>query len=89
MRHARAAALDRLEPLLQMLRAIEPLDERSRGAFYFKSKAFLHFHEDPTGLFADIRSQPSAEFDYLKVDDDEGQATLMEIVREAIDPDRR
>ena len=29
--------------------------EKKRGVFYFKSRAFLHFHEDPKGMFADIR----------------------------------
>ena len=23
--------------------------------FYERSRAFLHFHEDPTGLYADVR----------------------------------
>ncbi len=31
------------------------LKEKSRGVFYRKSKATLHFHEDPAGLFADMR----------------------------------
>ena len=89
MKHAGAAALERLEPLLRTLRAIAPLKERSSGVFYFKSKAFLHFHEDPAGLFADIRAHPNAKFDRLKVDEDAGQTTLLEIVRKATDPDRR
>ncbi|HEV3227573.1 MAG TPA: hypothetical protein VGZ52_12085 [Acidimicrobiales bacterium] len=55
MRHARADALDRLEPLLVSLRALPQLKEKSRGTFYRGSKAFLHFHEDPAGLFVDIR----------------------------------
>jgi len=56
MKHAKAPALDRLEPLLAKLRRIEGLKEKSRGVFYFKSKAALHFHEDPAGLFADFRT---------------------------------
>lgn len=55
MKHAGAAALDALEPLLVRLRALPGLKEKSRGVFYWKSKAFLHFHEDPAGLFADLR----------------------------------
>jgi len=89
MKHAGAATLERLEPLLRMLRAIEPLKERSHGVFYFKSKAFLHFHEDPAGLFADVRTRPDAEFDRLQIDDDRGQATLLEIVQAATDAGRR
>ena len=55
MKHARTDALDRLEPLLEQLRAVDGLTEKSRGVFYRKSKAFLHFHEDPTGDYADVR----------------------------------
>ena len=55
MRHARGDALDDLEPLLAQLRAIDGLREKSRGVFYRGSVAWLHFHEDPAGLFADVK----------------------------------
>jgi hypothetical protein len=55
MKHAGAASLDRLEELLGKLRQIGALKEKSRGVFYWRSKAALHFHEDPAGLFADLR----------------------------------
>jgi hypothetical protein len=55
VRHARDAALDLLEPLLREIRAIEGLVERKRGIWHRGSRAFLHFHEDPAGLFADLR----------------------------------
>ena len=51
MKHATAPALDRLEPMLAKVRGHRGLKEKSRGVFYFKSKAVLHFHEDPAGLF--------------------------------------
>jgi hypothetical protein len=54
MKHAGPAALDRLEPLLIELRK-RALKEKSRGAFYRGSRAFLHFHEDGDSFFADIR----------------------------------
>jgi hypothetical protein len=56
VKHATNPALDRLEPLLARLRRHDRLKEKSRGVFYFKSKAVLHFHEDPAGLFADFRT---------------------------------
>ena len=56
MRHAGAEAL---EPLLEQLRAVAGLRERKRGTFYRKSQAFLHFHEDPAGLFADLKRNGS------------------------------
>jgi len=55
MRHARPDALDTLEPLLNQLRNRPALRERTRGVFYKGSRAWLHFHEDPAGLFADLR----------------------------------
>ena len=67
MKHAGPAALDTIEPLLQRLRAIGGLREKTRGVFYLRSKAFLHFHEDPSGLYADIRAPGGAHFDRLKL----------------------
>jgi hypothetical protein len=58
MKHATPIALDALEPLLGRLRTVEGLTERKRGVFYRKSKAMLHFHEDPAGFFADLRLSP-------------------------------
>jgi hypothetical protein len=55
MRHATSEKLDELEPLLERLRTVPGLVEKSRGVFYRRSKAFLHFHEDPSGLHADVR----------------------------------
>ena len=76
MRHAGPSALDALEPLLARIRATGTLKEKSRGIFYLKSKAFLHFHEDPKGLFADIRN-PTGDFDRFKVDEAEGVEAVM------------
>jgi len=45
MRHARPEDLDRLEPLLEKLRRLRGMKEKSRGLFYRGSRAFLHFHE--------------------------------------------
>jgi len=80
MKHATQAALDQLEPLLAQLRTLG-LTEKSRGVFYRKSRAFLHFHEDPKGLFADIRDPAGLDFDRLDVTAAEGQAQLIEIAR--------
>jgi hypothetical protein len=82
MKHATAAALDQLVPLLEALRAQPALREKSRGVFYVKSKAFLHFHEDPAGLFADVRAADGRDFDRFKVDDAAGaQALLAQVGR--------
>jgi hypothetical protein len=56
MKHAGHETLDVLEELLEKIRALPQLTERKRGTFYKKSVAFLHFHEDAAGIFADIKS---------------------------------
>lgn len=56
MKHAAKDALDRLEPLLAQIRRRGALVERSRGVFYCRGRAFLHFHEHGEGVFADLRA---------------------------------
>ena len=79
MKHATAEALDQLTALLDTLRTIPGLIEKRPGVFYRKGKAFLHFHEDPAGLFADIR--PKEEWIRLAVGTAAGQAALVEEIR--------
>jgi hypothetical protein len=64
-------ALNRLEWLLSALRELPRLREKSRGTFYRGSRAFLHFHEDPAGLFADVLLD--AEFERLDVSNTKDQ----------------
>jgi hypothetical protein len=79
MKHATATALDRLEPLLERIRALGGLKEKKRGVFYWKSRSFLHFHEDPNGDFADVGL--GSGFERIRVDEAEGADTLIERVR--------
>ena len=85
MKHAGPEALDALEPLLQRLRGLGGLREKTRGIFYLKSRAFLHFHEDPTGFYADIRAVDGGDFDRLKVDGPEAEAALIARASAAVD----
>jgi hypothetical protein len=55
VKHASEAALFKLVELIEKIRKFEQLKEKKFGIFYFKSAAFLHFHEDPAGLFVDIK----------------------------------
>lgn len=55
MKHATPATLSTIETLLRHVRSHPNLTERKPGIFYRKSVAFLHFHEDPAGLFADLK----------------------------------
>ena len=77
MRHARDSDLDRVEELLAQIRTLRGLIEKKRGVFYRKSRSFLHFHQDPKGLFADL-SGPDERID---VTEPHGQAALMAAVR--------
>ena len=75
MRHATSNALDKLEPLLVELRFVPGLVEKSRGVFYRKSRAFLHFHEDPSGLYADVRF--GQDFERVRVESEAEQQALL------------
>jgi len=80
MRHARDEDLDRIEALLAQVRELPGLKEKRRGCFYRKSRGFLHFHEDPKGMFADI-SDPDERID---VTGPAGQAELMAKARQRL-----
>jgi hypothetical protein len=79
MRHATSAALDELEPLLERLRSVPGLVEKRRGIFYRRSKAFLHFHEDPSGIHADVRF--GEEFERVRVGTNVERETLIARIR--------
>ncbi len=82
MKHASAATLDSLEELLTSLRSVAGLRERSRGVFYFRSKPFLHFHDDPAGLFADLKV--GTDFQRMPVNSDLERALLLKPVRQQL-----
>ena len=65
MKHAGSEALDALDELIAAIRARDGLKEPRRGVFYRRGKAWLHFHEDPAGLFADLRE--GADWTRLRV----------------------
>jgi hypothetical protein len=57
MKHAGRGAVEALNDLLTSLRTRTDLVERRPGIFYARGRAFLHFHEDRVGLFADLRDR--------------------------------
>ncbi len=77
MKHAGGPALDALEPLLARLRDMGRLQERRRGVFYLNSRPFLHFHEDPSGLYADIRDPDKRDFERLRADGDADRVAVV------------
>ncbi len=80
MKHAGSAALAALSPIVERLRRYGDLTERSPGVFYRKGRAFLHFHEDPAGFFADIRSANGRDFDRIQVDAVTGLSDIVQAV---------
>ena len=88
MKHAGSDTLDRLEPVLVELRKLGGLRERKRGTFYRGGSAFLHFHEDPAGFFADVKLE--GDFIRLPANSSKEIAMLIRRVRAALnDPTRR
>jgi hypothetical protein len=55
VKHADVRALEAVSDLIENLRRRSDLVEKKLGIFYTKGRAFLHFHKDPAGLFADLR----------------------------------
>jgi hypothetical protein len=47
--------LDRIAPLLEALRAQPALREVRPTVFQLNGRDFLHFHDEPEGIFADVR----------------------------------
>ena len=86
MKHAGTAALNALSDLLEKLRNRTGLTERKPGIFYLKSRAFLHFHEDRAGLFADLRQD--SDWQRFSVDGVEDRERLLAAVDRALEPNR-
>jgi hypothetical protein len=82
MKHAGPEALDTVEPMLEALRALAGLNEKSRGTFYRGSKAFVHFHEDPSGMFADVKLDD--EFERFRVSTKREQDSCLRAIRAAL-----
>jgi hypothetical protein len=47
--------LERIAPLLDVLRDHPALREVEVGEFILDDRDFLHFHEEPEGIYADVR----------------------------------
>jgi hypothetical protein len=84
MKHASESTLEELTPLLERLRSFDGLVEKRPGVFYRKTKAFLHFHEDPKGKFVDVRLKVDDPFTRLPVSTAIQQSTLISKVEQAM-----
>jgi len=83
MRHATPQDLERIAPLLHDPRSLVGLTERTPGVFYHRSRAFLHFHGHPDGIFADVRLRGD-EFERMPVSSRGAQAALLRRVRRTL-----
>ena len=68
------------------LRKLGSLRERKRGYFSWRSKAFLHFHEDSGDMYVDVKLDGT--FQRMKVSSRSEQDALVSRVRDAIERDR-
>jgi hypothetical protein len=82
MRHATPEDLKRIATLLDDLRSVDGLTERTPGVFYRRSRAFLHFHADTDtdGMFADVRLRGD-DFERMPVTSRAAQTALLRQVR--------
>lgn len=85
MKHAGSESLAALQPLLNELRKLHGLTEKKPGIFYRQGVAFLHFHEDPAGLFADVKFG-GATFTRRPVNTAGERAELLGLVRRVLAP---
>jgi hypothetical protein len=89
MKHASPQALINLADLLARIRAagaaVPGFVEKKPGIYYLKGAAFLHFHEDAEGLFADAKTSEAADgFERFRVVTAREQAALMKALRKTL-----
>jgi hypothetical protein len=81
VKHAGADALEELSDLIGELRQLGWLREPTPAHFYWKSRAIVHFHEDPTGLYADVRLDLQGRFERRRVSTRAEQDELVHDIR--------
>ena len=83
MRHARLDDLDGIVGLLEQLRGVPGIREKSPGVFYRGSKAFLHFHVDGGDYYADVRLG-GPEFERVRTTTMAEQRSLVAAIRRSL-----
>jgi len=81
VKHAGRETLAALEPLLRQLRKDPGLVERTPGSFYRRSRAFLHFHEDASGTYADVKLDGD-KFTRVRATTRQEQSRLLALIAE-------
>jgi hypothetical protein len=84
VRHADQETFELLADVLAALRGIPELTEKKTGTFYRRSKAFVHFHDDPAGPYADLRTDADGDFERVRVRTATDQRQFLARVRAAV-----
>jgi len=82
VKHAGPATLDTLRELIVAIRTRDGLREPRPGVFYREGKAWLHFHEDKAGLFADLRL--GREWQRFRVSEAQERSKLLSVIDRAL-----
>jgi len=83
MRHARPDDLERIAPLLEQLRGIDGLTEKSPGSFSRRSRGFLHFHAHGDEMYADVKLTGD-EFERVRATTKAEQRALVAAVKRSV-----
>jgi hypothetical protein len=83
VRHVTTETSGRIASLLDEIRSIDGLVEKSPAHFYRKSQGFLHFHEDGDDVYADVRLQ-SRDFERVRVTTKTEQRKLIADIRRCL-----
>ena len=78
----RRTTLDCITPLLEVLRAHPALREVRPTVFHLNGRDFLHFHDEPEGIRADVRLTKS--FVRLPVSSSAEQLELLERIEQSL-----
>lgn len=83
MKHATPETIARIESLLNQVRNFGELREKKAGIYYYKSSAFLHFHEEGNQIYADIKLEPPV-FERLPVTTKGQQGELIRLIQKKL-----
>jgi hypothetical protein len=83
VKHVGANTLEALASLLRRVGEHAALTERTPGSFYRKSKAYLHFHEDPNGIYANVKLS-GTEFTRVPATTSQEQERLLSLIVDSL-----
>ncbi len=78
----KSATLDCIAPLLAVLRGYSALREVRPTVFHLNGRDFIHFHEAPDGIFADVRLSKGQV--RMSVSTQAEQSELLERIEDAL-----